>query len=74
MARKYVMTELGVEIQCSKCKEFYPADTEFFYKQSRDKWGLHSWCKACYEEQPSVIIRRQRCKQRMLANNSRGNK
>ncbi|KMK51487.1 hypothetical protein RO21_06115 [[Actinobacillus] muris] len=60
MARQFKVTELGVEIQCSKCRDFYPADTEFFYKQSRDKWGLHSWCKACYVEQPSAIARRKR--------------
>ena len=34
MARKFIETELGIEIQCSCCKEFYPADTEFFYKQA----------------------------------------
>ncbi|KAE9526034.1 hypothetical protein A1D24_03110 [Testudinibacter aquarius] len=42
MARKFIETELGIEIQCSCCKEFYPADTEFFYKQpgyQRSKWG-----------------------------------
>lgn len=56
--RAFIETELGIELQCSKCKAFYPADTEFFYKQSRNQWGLHSWCKACYEIQPSVIARR----------------
>lgn len=32
------------EKRCNKCLEWWPADTEFFYK---NKAGLHQWCKAC---------------------------
>lgn len=60
MPRKTKMTDLGLEIECCKCGEFYPADTEFFYAQKNTKYGIHSWCKACYEQQPSVIAKRQR--------------
>jgi hypothetical protein len=31
---------------CSKCKEEFPATTEFFYKGS-GKFGLRFWCKKC---------------------------
>jgi hypothetical protein len=35
--------------RCSRCREYWPADTEFFYtKKGTD--GLHDWCKACYQE------------------------
>lgn len=49
MTRKIKHTELGVEIQCSRCKDFYPADREFFYTDPRRKHGCHSWCKGCYD-------------------------
>jgi hypothetical protein len=29
---------------CPRCKEWWPADREFYYKQNG---GLSSWCKAC---------------------------
>lgn len=43
---KYQMTTLGLEKQCSHCKDFWPADSEFFYP-AKGK-GLHCYCKACY--------------------------
>mgnify|MGYP007064146173 CR=1 FL=1 len=44
---------------CSSCQESYPADTEFFYRDSRERDGLRSICKACYSELPSVQKRRK---------------
>ena len=38
--------ELGKLKQCAKCKEWWPADTEFFDKASSRKDGLHPYCKA----------------------------
>ena len=38
------------EKQCVRCKEFWPADSEFFYKCHTNSDGLHSWCKACCTE------------------------
>lgn len=35
--------------RCSRCREHWPADTEFFYAAKGDD-GLNAWCKACYQE------------------------
>ena len=45
-----ITTELGLEKRCTKCGEYYPADTEFFYHQNRGPLYLHSWCRACCSE------------------------
>ncbi len=46
MARDYMQTQLGTEARCAKCRDFWPADPEFYFFQSSGK--PHSWCKACY--------------------------
>ncbi len=33
--------------ECTKCGESYPATTEYFTSASRNKSGLHSWCRNC---------------------------
>ena len=33
--------------KCSKCGKEYPATTEYFGKDKRRKYGLHSHCKEC---------------------------
>lgn len=33
--------------QCSKCKQNYPATTEFFYRKQKNLSGFDSWCKGC---------------------------
>lgn len=45
--RDVITTELGEEARCAKCRDFWPADGEFFHT-IRGK--PHSWCKACYVE------------------------
>ncbi len=45
--RKKILTELGLEILCCKCNEYWPASIEFFYRKGG---GWHSYCKACYSE------------------------
>lgn len=64
VARKYISTELGREAQCARCKEFWPADGEFFFTS---KGKLHSWCKACYRSDPKVIQKVQRWQDKQRA-------
>jgi hypothetical protein len=56
-ARNTIQTELGEEVQCTKCREFWPADPEFFYFTNGKP---HSWCKACYSADPKVQAKVQR--------------
>lgn len=39
-----------LERRCSTCKDYWPADTEFFHTAVGDASGLHCYCRACYEE------------------------
>lgn len=57
--RATIQTELGTEAQCSLCGEYFPADSEFFFSA---KGKLHSWCKACYSEAPSMVAKAERRK------------
>jgi hypothetical protein len=57
-------TELGEEVQCAKCLEFWPADVEFFYFNAGKP---HSWCKACYLTDPKVIAKQQRWQEKQIA-------
>ena len=43
-------TELGIEKRCSKCHEYWPADSEFFMRRKDSKDGLDGYCKACRQE------------------------
>ena len=45
---RYLITDIGLERYCSKCEEFWPADTEFFWTAPSNATGLHCYCKACY--------------------------
>ncbi len=48
-------TELGEEVRCASCGDFWPADKEFFYFSGGKP---HSWCKACYLNSPSSARKR----------------
>jgi hypothetical protein len=39
-----------LEKYCSRCKEYWPADTEFYFSMGSKGDGLSTWCKACYLE------------------------
>lgn len=51
---------LGVQKLCPRCKEEWPADETFFYR-NRKTGRLHSWCIACHQECS------QECKKRRKA-------
>lgn len=43
----------ALEKRCSKCRDWWPADTEFF---PVDRAGLGSWCRACrYEHRKQKV-------------------
>lgn len=43
-----ICPEVGRMLKCFRCKEFWPADTEFYFPLINAGKGLHSHCKACY--------------------------
>lgn len=45
----YAMTECGLEKRCSKCRDYWPADTEFYYVAPSKEGGIGDWCKACFD-------------------------
>lgn len=57
MTRQHIETELGDEVICAKCGDFWPADPEFFYFSNGKP---HSWCKACYVNNPKIMAKNQR--------------
>lgn len=57
MARERCITELGDEVKCSKCNDFWPADSEFFFF---NKGRPHSWCKDCYVNDDKMKAKVQR--------------
>jgi hypothetical protein len=62
--RATIETELGTEAQCSRCREFFPADREFFFAS---KGFIHSWCKACANDMPSMVAKAERRKHNRTA-------
>lgn len=39
-----------LEKRCSRCREYWPADNEFFHAGAAYDDGLHCQCKACFIE------------------------
>ena len=46
-------TELGHEKRCPRCRDFWPATSEFFYPISKER--LHSYCIACFNERKKEL-------------------
>lgn len=42
--RQSIQTELGEEVLCTKCRDYWPKDPEFFFFSNGKP---HSWCKDC---------------------------
>jgi hypothetical protein len=40
--------ELGLVRVCTRCRDEWPLDSEFFPRGQVD--GFHSWCRACWAE------------------------
>lgn len=53
--RLWRQTEIGDEVQCARCKDYWPADDEFF---QMPKGRPHSYCKDCANNSPKNIERR----------------
>ena len=64
--RRTQETDAGLELLCTRCNEFWPADAEFFQPSKRD--GFASWCKACVKEDPKEQARRARSALKYFAN------
>ena len=55
MVKRVINTELGTERRCTKCNEYWPEDSEFFYTSGGK---IQQPCKACYCELPSRKARK----------------
>lgn len=44
------LTDWGLEKRCSRCRDYWPADSEFFSANATRPDGLMHYCKACYLE------------------------
>lgn len=62
MTRASRATEIGEEVQCAKCQDFWPADREFYYFNGGKP---HSWCKDCYNDDDKMKAKVQRYTERM---------
>lgn len=58
LRRATIETELGTEVQCATCRQFWPLDREFWFFGTDGR--PHSWCKACYYESNCFQRRRAR--------------
>lgn len=45
---RYRQSEGQLEKRCGACGEYWPADSEFFYRHRTGADGLQSYCKACH--------------------------
>lgn len=43
-------SELGLEKRCTRCGEFWPFDTEFWFANTGKPDGAMDWCRACYTQ------------------------
>lgn len=40
----------GIEKRCSTCRDYWPADHEFFNFNSKESDGLHCMCRDCQKQ------------------------
>jgi hypothetical protein len=46
----HITSELGVEKCCLACRQFWPADSEFFAPRNNSRNPLSQRCRACIAE------------------------
>ena len=53
------ITSLGLEKKCPHCKEFWPADPEFYHRRrNSEPFEPQSYCKACVTERCNELRNR----------------
>jgi len=57
---KYRREEGITEKRCAACKEYWPADGEFFNDDVNAVDGLRSYCRACVQEKRRAKIENSR--------------
>jgi len=57
---RYRQSDGQLEKRCRGCNEYWPADTEFFYRDRGGGDGLQSYCKACQNEAKQATIEKRR--------------
>lgn len=57
---RYRQSDGQLEKRCCACKEYWPADTEFFYRHRGGADGLRDYCKACQGEVREASIEKNR--------------
>ena len=53
----------GPEKFCGTCREWWPADTEFFFRDRGSPSGLYTSCKACGADHQRATEARRKLKQ-----------
>lgn len=48
-APRHRLSQWGLEKQCCRCSEWWPADTEFYFA-TEQRGATHCHCRACYAE------------------------
>ena len=57
------LTDAGGECWCPGCREWWPADSEFWHRAGSKQLGLQTYCRACMSErrprynQPKAEVR-----------------
>jgi hypothetical protein len=46
----HITSELGIEKRCLACRQFWPADSEFFAPRNNRRDPLSQRCRACIAE------------------------
>lgn len=59
---------------CTKCNCVFPATTEYFHKNGRQKDGLRTWCKICVQNNHLINKKERNLKNRIRHHSNRNDK